>query len=148
MATNRQQIIDVVTLGEAVELHGPMSPSVIGYDPAVEEHGFNYDLEGAKAAMEEAGYTYDLDGKLLTPDGQPFTLVLKTPTIELYVKVAQILQTEWADLGVDVTIEQYEWGTLSPQYVGGDFLAGTLEIGWPEADIDYMRVHSSQIGAS
>ncbi len=147
MATDRQAIIKIVTNGTGIELHGPISPAVIGYDPNVEQAGPKYDLEAAKALIQEAGYTYDANGKLLTPDGKPFTLVLKTPTIESYVKTAQILKDQWGSFGVDVTLEQYEWGTLSPQYVDGDFLAGTLEIGWPEADILYLWFHSSQIGA-
>jgi peptide/nickel transport system substrate-binding protein len=147
MATDRNAIIQIVTLGSAVPLHGPISPSVIGYDPEVENHGFNYDLAGAKALMQEAGFTYGSDGMLINPDGTPFELVLKTPTIDSYVKTAQVLSDQWTTFGVKVTIEQYEWGTLSPQYVGGDYTVGTLEIGWPEADILYLWFHSSAIGA-
>ncbi len=145
MAIDRQAIIKVVTNGMAVEIHGPLSPAVTGYDPNVEKVGFGFDLEQAKQLMQQAGYTYGADG-MLTKDGQPFKVTLKTPTIDYYVKISQILQQQWKTLGVTTDIQQFEWGTLSPQYISGDFEIGTLEVGWPEADILYNWFHSSQVG--
>ena len=145
LAIDRQAIIKLATDGAGLELRGPLSPSVVGYDPNVEKVGFGFDLEQAKQLMQQAGYTAGSDG-MLQKNGQPFKITLKTPTINYYVKISQILAEQWKKLGVAVDIQQFEWGTLSPQYLSGDFQIGTLEVGWPEADILYLWFHSSQIG--
>jgi len=53
----------------------------------------------------------------------------------------------WKEIGADVTIEQYDWPSASPQYTEGDYVMGTLHIGWPEADMMYMMFHSDNIGS-
>lgn len=144
MALDRQAIINVATNGTATEVHGPLTPSVVGYDPAVEDAGYGFDLEQARALMEEAGYTYNDEG-MLELDGEPLAITLKTPNIDYYVRISQIAVEQWRDLGAEVAIEQHDWGALSPQYAAGDFQIGTLEVGWPEADILWLWFHSSQI---
>jgi peptide/nickel transport system substrate-binding protein len=147
MAVDREALLNVVRKGMAVIPEGPIHAGFIGYDKeAMTGTGYAFDLEGAKALMEEAGYTYDGDGMLVTPEGEPYNVVLHGTIAEDDVKIMQMLTDMWKQLGVAVEIQQLEWGTLAPIVFGGEYQMTTMGIGWPEADIMYMMFHSTNIG--
>ncbi len=121
---------------------------MIGYNAdAMKGSGAGFDLEQAKALMQEAGYTYGSDGMLVGPDGAPFEFTLTTTPEEQNTKLSTLAVDMWKQLGVNVTIEQLEWGTMAPKVFSGDYEVCSMGIGWPDADVMYMMYHSSQIGA-
>jgi peptide/nickel transport system substrate-binding protein len=146
LAVDRDALIRVVELGNAVPQYGPLSPSQTGYWEGVEYIGYGYDLEKAKGLMAEAGYTPGSDG-ILEKDGEPLSLVLKTLAIESWVKNAQILQEQYKALGVDIQLEQADQGILIPDVLGGNYQMAVFGITWPEADMLFMLFHSSMLGA-
>ena len=126
-------------------IYGFLSPSQIGYCD-VEDEGIQYDLEKAKELIAEAGYE-DTDGDgIVEKDGQPLSFVFKSLTYDNYARYSTILLEMCKEIGADVVIEQYDWPSASPQYTAGDYVMGTLHIGWPEADMLWMMFHSSSIG--
>ncbi|MHB9005152.1 MAG: ABC transporter substrate-binding protein, partial [Coriobacteriia bacterium] len=146
LAVDKQTIVDVVANGYGVPVDGPLSPSMIGYCPETEGTGYKYDLEAAKTKLEEAGFVMNDATGIYEKDGKPLAFTFKSLTPETYAKYSQILIEMWREMGADVAIEQFDWPTASPQYTDGDFVMGTLHIGWPEADILYMMFHSTSIG--
>ncbi len=148
LATDKDTIVQVVLSGEGVVIDGPLAPSAIGYDEsAMKGTGTKFDVEAAKALFEEAGFTYGDDGMLVDPNGEPFTINLTTTPEEQNTKLSTMLVDMWKQVGVALTIEQLEWGTMAPKVFAGEYEACTMGIGWPDADIMYMMFHSSQIGA-
>ncbi len=145
MAVERQSIIQVVTGGSAIPQYGPISASVAGYDPAVESAALPYDVEGARALLAEAGYA-DSDGDgILEKDGQPFTLTMVlTPN---YATLAQVLQAQYRQLGVQVELQQGDLGTLFGAVVTGQYQLGISFYTYNEADIMFIFYHSSSLGA-
>ncbi len=94
-ATNKQDIIDVVVEGKAIPINTIYSPLVDAYDETLDL--YPYDLEKAKQMLTEAGY----------PDG--FTAKVSLNSDERS-RIAQTLQSQWADLGVTLDIDLMEWG--------------------------------------
>nr|MCU0514818.1 ABC transporter substrate-binding protein [Anaerolineae bacterium] len=145
MAVERDSIIQVVAGGSAIPQYGPISISVAGYDPVVETAAPAYDLAGAQALLAEAGYT-DSDGDgILEKDGQPFTLTMVlTPN---YATLAQVLQEQYRQLGVQIELQQGDLGTLFGAVVTGQYQLAIGFYSYNEADIMFIFYHSSSLGA-
>lgn len=146
LAVDRDVLVKVVTQGNAVAQYGPMSSATVGYWPEIEDMGYHYNLDQAKALMLEAGFTYNADG-MLEKDGEPFAVSLKTMGVPLLSKSAEVLQAQFKALGIQVELEQVEPGVLMGDMLSGNYAMGMMTFGWPEADILYMMFHSSGIGA-
>jgi peptide/nickel transport system substrate-binding protein len=147
-AVNRDVLIKVVALGYAEPQYGPISPTVHGYWPGVEEIGYTYDLDKAKALMAEAGWEDTNGDGILEKDGKPLKLVLYTdPSTEARVKVAVILQQQYRELGADVEIRQVDIGTRYGYMVSGDYDLSLESWSWGEAQLMFIMFSSSMIGA-
>jgi peptide/nickel transport system substrate-binding protein len=148
LAINREELIRVVALGFGEPLWGPITPATYGYWAGVEEIGYGYDLDAAKALMAEAGYQLNGDG-LLEKDGHPLQLVLKvTPSARSNpIKIAEVLSEQFKALGVRLDIEQLERGVLQEAIGSGDYTLSISFWGWAEAQIIAPLFLSSMIGA-
>ncbi|MBP1948047.1 ABC transporter substrate-binding protein [Virgibacillus litoralis] len=99
LATDRQNIADVVWDGEAI-ITGPIAPAMGDWSIDVEqEELYQRDLEKAKELLAEAGY----------PDGFS-TEITTASTYADMVDTAQLLQQQWKEIGVNAEIKQIEWG--------------------------------------
>lgn len=99
LATNRESIATIVWDGQAT-VTGPIAPSMGDWSIDVTEHElYSNDLDKARELLDDAGY----------PDG--FAIEITTAsTYDDMIDTAQLLQQQWAEIGVDVTIKQVEWG--------------------------------------
>ena len=86
---------------EANEIFMPLPPHLFAYDESLAEYKVEYDPEGAKKLLKEAGY------------GKGLHLTLVMPTTASRNKMAQILQSYWEEIGVDLTIRS----TTTPEFV-------------------------------
>ncbi len=81
---------------------------------------YAYDPDGATALLEEAGWI-DNDGDgirecndcLYAEEGTPlaFTITI-SPLVDLWENIALVAQDQLGQLGMDITIENVEWGTF------------------------------------
>jgi len=144
-AINKAPFVQVVELGHAEPLYGPLTPATAGYWPGAEYIGYPYDMDKALALMAEAGWT-DSDGDgVLDKDGQPLTVDLKvTPYV---AKHAEILQEQLKAFGAKVEIQQLEPGVHYETVGSGDFDMTIDTLGWPNFGILFAMLHSSMIGA-
>ncbi len=147
-AVDRDAFIQILALGNATFLYGPLTPTQIGYWDGVEKIGYTYNLEKAKALMQEAGYTYDANGMLLTPEGEPFKVVLNTMPTETWVKGAEMMVEQMKALGVEMEIAQKEPGLLIQDLAMGDYTMSAMGITMMDGDVLYVTLHSSNIGAN
>ncbi len=144
-AVNRQEITQIVTDGADQISRGPISPGMLGYDPAIEEQcGYHFDLDRAKELMQEAGYTYGDDGMLITPAGEPFSLTLIGEPVDSGTAYMEVLQSMWRELGLDITLESTEPSILYPRLTERDYQMGYgRRGGWTSYDYLYAIYHSS-----
>ena len=144
-AVDKDALIQIVAGGKGIPQYGPISQATHGYWPGVEYIGYQYDLDKAKALMAEAGYTENADG-MLEKDGQPLELVLKAFQGGAFNRATEVLQAQYKDLGVDVTIEEKDQGVLYGELLSGNFNAAVSGFDYTEFAVVPIFFHSGNIG--
>ena len=135
-AIDREAIIAGIYDGVGIEAIGPLAPAVFGYDEDVE--GITYDMEKAKELMAEAGYEDGFEISIWTNDNPQ------------RVDTAVFMQESLAELNIDVSVEQVEWGAYLERTANGEH--DMFILGWSvvTGDADYGMYplfHSEQVGA-
>ena len=136
MGINRDIIIESVLSGAVEKANSILGPGVVGYSK--ETAPFEYNPEEAKKLLEESGYK-DLS----------FTLV--TSNNELRKQMAEIIQAQLKDIGINIKIEILEWAAFLT--ATGTGKSDLFMLGWSNSsgDADYgigSVLHSSMKGSS
>ena len=118
-AINKAEIIQQLYQGTGVPAKNPIPPALWSYDDTIEDYEYNPEL--AKQLLAEAGY----------PDGFETTLwalPVPRPYIPDGYALAEVLQSQLQNIGVETTIVTYDWGTyLAKTEVGEHDMA---MLGW------------------
>src|SRR5699024_3591059 len=136
MAVNKEEIIEGVYEGVGIPAIGPLAPLVFGFDEDVS--GLDYDVEKSKELLAEAGYE----------DG--FTTTIWSDDNEERMDTAIAVQSQLDEIGIDVEIEEMEWGAYLERTANGDH--DMFILGWSTVTSDadyglYPLFHSSQHGS-
>ena len=100
MAINKQAILDAVFEGAGKIAKNPIPPTMWSYNDAIEDDP--YDPAAAKQMLADEGVT-DLSMKIWAmPVARPYN-----PNAR---RMAELMQADYAAIGVDVEIVSYEWG--------------------------------------
>ena len=142
-AIDKQAMIDVVLHGNGVPQAGPLSTSMIGYWPGIEEIGFTYDVEKAKSLLTEAGYKIDEEGFMSNGDQ---VLKLDLLTSSDFINAAQMLKEQYKLIGVEINIVQQEFGLLVTSVITGEFDLALFTYGYSNGGILPMIFHSRMEG--
>ncbi len=119
MAIDKQAIIDVVFQGSGQIAKNPIPPTMWSYNDAVEDDP--YDPEAAKKMLEEEGVT-DLSMKI-------WAMPVQRPYNPNARRMAELIQEDFAEVGVDVEIVSYEWGEYLERSKALD-RDGAVLLGW------------------
>ncbi|MGI9485683.1 MAG: ABC transporter substrate-binding protein [Geminicoccaceae bacterium] len=122
MAINKEAIIEGVFQGAGVGAKNPIPPTLWSYNDAVED--YSYDPEGAKKLLEEAGVSDISTNVWAMPVQRPYN-----PNAR---RMAELIQADWAAVGVNAEIVSYEWGEYLDRSNRGEH--ETVLLGWT-ADI-------------
>ncbi len=134
---NRQQIIDSILKGLAIPGETLISPLYWAHEPNVRK--YEYDPELSRKLLDEAGYP-DPDGAGPKPR---FTLTYKTSQNDLRRRIAQVIQEQLREIGIELKIVSYEWGTFFDDIKKGNFQLYSLTwVGVTDPDIYYYAFHS------
>ncbi|BCJ05298.1 ABC transporter substrate-binding protein [Pseudomonas mosselii] len=119
MAVNKQQIIESVYQGAGQLAVNAMPPTQWSYDTTIKDA--KYDPEKAKQLLKEAGVKEGTEITLWAmPVQRPYN-----PNAKL---MAEMLQSDWAKVGIKAKIVSYEWGEYIKRSKGGE--QGAMLIGW------------------
>lgn len=130
-AVNKQDLLDGAVNGIGSIANSPLNALHLGYDDSIP---FNeYDLDAAKAKLAEAGY----------PDGFDCTLTVNSNNA-ISMKIAQILQNELAQIGINVTVDQLEKATWSDNLNKGNFEFSTGTLNWADSNNMLTYLYHSQ----
>ena len=119
MAVDKQNIIKTVYQGAGQLAVNAMPPTQWSYDTSIK--GTPYDPEKARQLLKQAGVaegtTIDL---WAMPVQRPYN-----PNAKL---MAELIQADWAKVGIKARIVSYEWGEYIKRSKGGE--NGAMLIGW------------------
>ncbi len=93
---DREAICDALLFGLCQLTDQPFPPGYFAYDDSIDDVLYPYDPELARSLLDEAGVS-DLSVSMLIPAGLP-----------TYPEMAEIIQAQWGELGIDVSIEPAE----------------------------------------
>ena len=119
MAVNKKAIIDAVYQGSGQAATNPIPPTMWGYNKDVKDDP--YDPDAAKKMLEEAGVK-DLSMKIWAmPVSRPYMLNAR--------RAAELIQADYAKIGVKAEIVTYEWGEYLKR-AGDKNHDGAIMLGW------------------
>lgn len=135
-ALNRQSMSDSIFMGKAKPANSIVNPNVFGHSDKVE--GYPYNVEKAKEYLKKSGI-----------ENPSFTLFVNDNTTRL--QLAQIIQANLKEIGIDMVIETLEWGAYLQRTAQGEHqaLLGGWVSGTSDADIVlYPLLHSASHGGA
>ncbi|GAJ99080.1 glutathione ABC transporter substrate-binding protein [Geomicrobium sp. JCM 19055] len=138
MALDSEAIVNGLYEGYGQVATNPLNDIVNGASADVE--GLEYDPEQAAELLAEAGYEDGFSATLITNDANP-----------MRVQIAELAQDQFGELGIDISIEQMEWGAYLDRVDSGD--TEMFILGWSisSGDADnglHPLFHSDNVGAN
>ena len=118
LAVNKQAIIDVVFQGAGKIAKNPIPPTIWSYNDATED--YPYDPDKAKALLAEAGVSGLKTDIWAMPVQRPYNPNAK--------RMAELIQADWAKVGVEAEIVSFEWGEYLKRSKDGEHQ--TVLLGW------------------
>ena len=118
MAINKQAIIDAVFQGAGKAAKNPIPPTIWSYNEATKD--YPYDPQAAKALLDEAGAAGLKTNIWAMPVQRPYN-----PNAR---RMAEIIQADWAKVGVEAEIVSFEWGEYLKRSKNGEH--DSVLLGW------------------
>ena len=121
MAIDRQAIVENILQNTGTLAKGSLPPVLWSFTPDIKQYDFNVDQ--AKALLAEAGVT-NLSVNFWVPSSGS--------GMQQPVPMAQAIQADLKNVGIDAKIETYEWGTYLNQVIVPDpsTLPEMFEMSW------------------
>lgn len=115
-----------------------IGPKVFGYNEEAKSAAYEYNPEKAEQMIQENGY-----------EGQEMTLLAANR--DNYMKMAEIVQSQLTEMGLNVSIETMEWASFLDVIRQGDY--EMTFVGWSNSTADgsellYPNLHSDNIDSS
>ncbi|MGD9210051.1 MAG: ABC transporter substrate-binding protein [Desulfobacteraceae bacterium] len=118
-AINKQAIIDAVFQGAGTVAKNPIPPTVWSYNDAVKD--YEYDPQKAKKLLAEAGLAKGFKTDI-------WAMPVQRPYNPNARRMAEMIQADWAKIGVKAKIVTYEWAEYLKRTKDGEHQ--TLLLGW------------------
>lgn len=144
-AINREAIVRYVLYGLGMLATGPFPNGLWYWNPHVKT--IPYDPQKARQLLAEAGWKRTVGHGWLEREGKPFRFTLITNSgNDTRRDVAVLVQRQLRDIGIDVTLELYEWSVFLKDFIDAKHFDACI-LGWSlSVDPDAYEVwHSSQI---
>ena len=118
MAIDKQAIIDVVFQGAGKAAKNPIPPTIWSYNDEIQD--YPYDPEKAMQALKDAGVEGLKTNIWAMPVQRPYN-----PNAR---RMAELIQADWAKVGVEAEIVSFEWGEYLKRSKLGEH--DTVLLGW------------------
>ncbi|AHF79190.1 Periplasmic dipeptide ABC transporter (plasmid) [Sodalis praecaptivus] len=105
-AVDKKAIIDAVFLGSGAVAKSPIPPNMLGFDAALAD--YPYDPAKARALLKQAGFEQGFTTDL-------WSMPVQRPYNPNSRRIAEMIQSDWAKVGVTAKIITFEWG----EYLAG-----------------------------
>lgn len=136
MGVNRDDIVNSLLAGAGQKANSFLAPTVFGYSK--DSKVYEYNPEEAKKIIEEKGLV-----------GSKIKIAVSNS--QLRSQMAEIIQAQLKEIGLEVSIENLEWGTFLSATANGE--VDMFILGWGPSTYDgdyglFPNFHSSQKGGS
>ena len=119
IAINKQAIIDSVFQGAGKAAKNPIPPTMWSYNDDVKD--YEYDPELAKAMLHDAGFPNGFETDI-------WAMPVQRPYNPNARRMAELIQADFAKVGVKAKIVTYEWGEYLKRSKAGEHQ--TVLLGW------------------
>ena len=119
LAINKKAIIDAVFQGSGKIAKNPIPPTMWSYNDNIKD--YPYDPEAAKKLLAEAGFANGFETNI-------WAMPVQRPYNPNARRMAEIIQADWAKIGVKAKIVSYEWGEYLKRSKDGEH--ETVLLGW------------------
>jgi peptide/nickel transport system substrate-binding protein len=142
-ATDRATIVQAIFGDDSPPAAGPLTAVTFGYAPSVVDY-YPYDLEKALKLLEDAGWT-DSDGDgIRERNGQALALDGILMTWGSVPEVAQLVQSQWAELGVALRTETLTYPAALEAAREGEYHVMPQSFSGSDPDLLWAYYHSGQ----
>ena len=118
-ATDKKAIVNAVFMGSGTVAKSPIPPNMLGFNKDLKDYG--YDPEKAKALLKQAGLEKGAEVTL-------WSMPVQRPYNPNARRMAEMIQADWAKVGVQAKIVTYEWGEYLKRAKDGEHQ--TVMMGW------------------
>lgn len=125
MAINKPAIIDAIFKGTGTAAKNILPPDVWSADKDLQDYA--YDPARAKTLLQEAGIKPGTEIAL-------WAMPVQRPYNPNARRMAEMIQADWAKVGIKASIVSYEWGEYLKRVKGGEHHAALM--GWTTATGD------------
>jgi peptide/nickel transport system substrate-binding protein len=147
MAVNRRVLIDRILDGQAIMADGPIFPGTWAYYDGIEKIGYN--PETAIEILKQSGFTIPAEGGSTRANeaGDLLKFELLYPDDDIHRALAEIIQKNWQDLGMEVSLKSMSYENLIAELDNRTHQAVLVDINLAQSpDPDpYPFWHQSQI---
>ncbi len=137
-AINKSEIIKHLYQGLGIPAKNPIPPTMWSYDDTIEDFAYNPKL--AKQLLAEAGYPNGFETTL-------WALPVPRPYIPDGRALAEVLQSELRNVGIETKIATYDWGTYLEKTKNGEhdmaMLGWSADLGDPDNFFYFLLSKSS-----
>ncbi|WP_028670944.1 ABC transporter substrate-binding protein [Saccharospirillum impatiens] len=119
IATNKEAILDAVYQGAGQVAKNPIPPTMWSYNENVVD--YDYDPEYARQLLAEAGFEDGFETDI-------WAMPVQRPYNPNARRMAELIQADWAAVGVDAEIVSFEWGEYLERTQNGEH--ETMMLGW------------------
>lgn len=144
-ALDRQRLVDEALAGQGIVAHSPMLPGTWSHYPEVLR--YRHDPARARELLEAAGWADEDGDGLRDRGGRPFQFVLLTNLDPQRGQVAEMLAAYWREVGLSVSVQRVDDGTLVLQHLQPRQFQAVL-FAWQNLPADpdpYPMWHSTQV---
>ncbi len=116
LGLNRDFIISSILKGQGIVADGPIFPGSWAYYDGLEH--LSYDPETAVSLLKGEGYVIPASGGTVrSKDNQALDFVLVHPDDALHTQIAQAIQQQWAQIGVQVNLQAVPYDQMMSTYL-------------------------------
>jgi peptide/nickel transport system substrate-binding protein len=116
LGLNRNHIVGRLMHGQAIVADGPVLPGSWAYYDGIEH--LSYDPEGAVSLLKGEGYVIPATGGTVrAKDSTALDFHLIVPDDALHTQIGQVIQQEWAQIGVQINLQPVPYDQIVPTYL-------------------------------